>query len=77
MAQVFSDPQVLRQGMVVEVDHPTIGPIRLPGMPWQLRATPGSIRRAPPTLGQDTESLLAWLGFGPDDVAAMRRDLVI
>ena len=63
--------------MVVEVDHPTIGPIRLPGCRGSFHATPGSVRRAPPTLGQDTESLLAWLGFGADDVAAMRRDGVI
>jgi crotonobetainyl-CoA:carnitine CoA-transferase CaiB-like acyl-CoA transferase len=74
MAQVFSDPQVLQQQLLVDVDHPTIGTIRLPGMPWHLQATPGSIRRAPPTLGQDTESLLDWLGFSADDVAAMRRD---
>ncbi len=77
MAQVFSDPQVIDQGMVVEVDHPTIGTIRLPGLPWQLRATPGSVRRAPPTLGQDTDALLAWLGFATDEIDAMRADRVI
>ena len=74
MAQVFRDPQVLEQGMVVEVDHPTVGPIRMPGLPWRLQATPGSIRRPPPTLGQDTDALLDWLGFGPDAIAAMRTN---
>ncbi len=58
--------------MVVEVDHPIVGPIRMPGLPWRLQATPGSIRRPPPTLGQDTDALLEWLGFGADAVAAMR-----
>ncbi len=77
MAQVFADPQVVAGGMVVDIDHPTVGPIRLPGLPWQLRATPGSVRRAPPTLGQDTDALLEWLGFGADDVAVMRADRVI
>ncbi len=77
MAQVFSDPQVIEHQMVVDVDHPTVGPIRLPGLPWQLHATPGSVRRAPPTLGQDTDALLGWLGFRADEVAAMRRDGVV
>ncbi len=77
MAQVFRDPQVLEQGMVVEVDHPTVGMIRLPGLPWKLQATPGTIRRPPPTLGQDTDALLAWLGFAPDEIAAMRAESVI
>ena len=78
MAQVFADPQVVAGGMVVDIDHPTVGPIRLPGLPWQLHATPGSVRRAPPTLGQDTDALLDWLGFGADEVAddaRGRRDL--
>ena len=77
MAQVFADPQVVAGGMVVDIDHPTVGPIRLPGLPWQLHATPGSVRRAPPTLGQDTDALLEWLGFAAADVAAMRADRVI
>ena len=77
MAQVFRDPQVLEQRMVVDIDHPTVGPIRLPGLPWQLHATPGSVRRAPPTLGQDTDELLEWLGFGAEDIAAMRQDGVV
>jgi len=77
MAQVFSDPQVVAGGMVVDIEHPTVGPIRLPGLPWQLHATPGSVRRAPPTLGQDTDALLDWLGFTAADVAGMRRDHVV
>ena len=77
MARVFRDPQVIERQMVVDVVHPTVGPIRLPGLPWQLHATPGSVRRAPPTLGQDTDALLEWLGFGSAEVAAMRRDQVI
>ena len=77
MEQVFSDPQVIDRQMVLDIDHPTVGPIRLPGLPWQLHATPASVRRAPPTLGQDTDTLLEWLGFESDEVAAMRRDRVI
>ena len=38
---VFADPQVAGREMVVAVDHPTIGELRLPGVPFKLSATPG------------------------------------
>ena len=74
MAQVFSDPQVLARDMVVSVDHPTIGEVRLPGIPWKLAATPGSIRRAPPLFGQHSDQILAELGYSASEIAALRED---
>lgn len=73
MSQVFSDPDVLEQGLVVELDHRTVGPIRLPGMPWRFARSPGSVRRAPPTLGQDDDTILEWLGFSPAERQAMHE----
>ena len=45
MAQVFDDPQVLARDMVVSVDHPTIGEVKLTGIPWKLV---GDARLDPP-----------------------------
>ena len=47
MAQVFSDPQVMAREMVVGVDHPTIGQVRLPGIPGSSmpRRAPSAARR--------------------------------
>ncbi|MDQ3492708.1 MAG: CoA transferase, partial [Chloroflexota bacterium] len=52
LAQVFTDPQVLERDMVATVEHPTVGELRLTGIPFKFAATPGSIRRPPPLLGQ-------------------------
>ena len=41
LAAVFSDPQVLARRMVETVEHPTIGPVRVTGVPYKLAATPG------------------------------------
>ncbi len=77
LAAVFSDPQVLARRMVATVDHPTAGPIRLTGVPFKLSTTPASVRRAPPLIGQHSDELLRWLGYGPQDVTRLRRSGVV
>ena len=52
--KVYNDPHVLQEGLVIDVDHPTLGPIKLPGNPLRFgRSTPGAAT-APPLLGQHT-----------------------
>jgi crotonobetainyl-CoA:carnitine CoA-transferase CaiB-like acyl-CoA transferase len=64
VAQALSDPQTLATGLVTQVEHPLAGAIDLLGIPFNLGATPAAVRRAPPTLGQQTESVLGQLGLG-------------
>ena len=54
--QVFADPQILARDMVAEVEHAKAGRQKTLGVPLKMSATPASVRRAAPTLGQhDTE----------------------
>ncbi len=50
--EVFADPQILARGMVAEVEHAKAGRQKTLGIPIKMSATPGSIRRGAPTLGQ-------------------------
>jgi formyl-CoA transferase len=78
MRSLFEDPQVLHREMTAEVPHPTIGTLRLTGIPIKYSATPGKIRGAPPLLGQQTEEILAAvLGYSEDRIASLREDGVI
>ncbi|MGH2408505.1 MAG: CaiB/BaiF CoA transferase family protein [Candidatus Limnocylindrales bacterium] len=77
LATVFTDPQVLARRMVETVEHPTIGPLRVTGVPFKFSATPAAVRTAPPLLGQDSDEVLAWLGYDGDEVARLREEEVV
>ena len=76
--KVFEDPQALARGMLVEMDHPTVGTARLAGSPMNLSETPVEIRRPPPLLGEHTDEILTeQLGCTVEEVDTLRRDGVV
>ena len=64
LAEVFADPQVLAQEMVLEADHPGRGPVKTTGFPVKLSDTPARLRRPAPELGAHTDEVLGALGKG-------------
>jgi CoA:oxalate CoA-transferase len=77
LADVFADPQVLAQEMVLEVEHPGHGPVRMTGFPVKLGATPARIRHPAPRLGEHTDAVLAELGYDAVRVAGLRKAGVV
>jgi crotonobetainyl-CoA:carnitine CoA-transferase CaiB-like acyl-CoA transferase len=66
--EVFHDPQVLHNQMIVEVDHAALGRMKTHGLPVKLHDTPGQIRRAAPTLGQHSAEILREAGYTDDEI---------
>jgi crotonobetainyl-CoA:carnitine CoA-transferase CaiB-like acyl-CoA transferase len=61
--EVVTDPQVLAREMVVALDHPTAGPVKMAGLPVKLSDTPGTLRTAAPLLGQHSADIVRELGY--------------
>ena len=72
--EVFADPVIRHLGLIAEVDHPTAGRVRAPGIPVRLSGTPASVRRHPPLLGEHTDEVLLDLSYTAEEIAALRRD---
>jgi len=58
LAEVLADPQVQDQEMVIEVDHPGHGEVRMLGFPVKLSATPCEVLMPAPRLGEHNEEIL-------------------
>ena len=72
-SQMIQHPQVQATGIVVETDHKDAGRIRSARPAARFSATPASIRRGGPALGEHSESLLAELGYSHAEISALLR----
>ena len=76
--RVLADPQVTHRRMVVEVEHPRLGPLRTLGTPIKVDGALELDVAAAPQLGEHTDAILGdLLKYPPERVAALRRDGVV
>jgi CoA:oxalate CoA-transferase len=76
--KVVADPQILFREMIVETDHPVAGAVKMAGVPIKMSATPGSVDKPAPMLGQHSAEILGEiLGFTPEDVEGLRERNVL
>jgi formyl-CoA transferase len=71
MKELAYEPSLRATGTVVEVDHPERGKYLSVGNPIKMSDSPTDVTRSP-LLGEHTEEVLAELGFGKDQVEALR-----
>ena len=60
--RVYGSEQVKAQGLIVETDHTTLGPIKLPGSPLRYDDGQRTEHSPPPTLGEHSDAIREWLG---------------
>jgi crotonobetainyl-CoA:carnitine CoA-transferase CaiB-like acyl-CoA transferase len=75
--EALADPQILAREMIQSVEHAAAGMLKVVGVPIKLSDTPGSVRTAPPTLGQHTVSILRELRMSDEEIEHLRSQQVI
>jgi formyl-CoA transferase len=71
LESLLTDPHLEATGFWQFMDHPTEGPMRLPGVPASYSKTPGSIRRLPPRLGEHGVEILREAGLDAGQIDAL------
>ena len=73
IAEAVASAQIVAREMLVEVEHPTLGPVTLTGLPVKLSATPGAVQKAPPVVGEDNDRVYGdLLGLSAAEIAGLR-----
>ncbi|MFH1140080.1 MAG: CoA transferase [Chloroflexota bacterium] len=77
--EVFDDPQVLANNMIIQFEQPGMGTIKAVNVPFKMSANSEDplMRRHPPTLGEHTYEVLTELGYSPEDIQSMAEAEVL
>jgi crotonobetainyl-CoA:carnitine CoA-transferase CaiB-like acyl-CoA transferase len=75
--EVLADPQIQARGMIVEQDHPVLGRIRMPNLPFRFSESDTSPTCVAPLMGQHNRDIAATLGYSAAEIDAMVCDGVL
>lgn len=75
---IYEDPQYQARENIVEVEHPRLGKVKIPGVVPKFSETPGSIRQIAPDLGEHNEEILKnLLELDGETIASLKEKKVI
>ncbi len=77
VTDLLASPQFQERGVFVETEHPFLGRVRFPRLPFKMSATPWRLRRRAPLLGEDNHRVLSALGYAPEEIEALAAQGVI
>jgi crotonobetainyl-CoA:carnitine CoA-transferase CaiB-like acyl-CoA transferase len=75
--EVLADPQIVARGMLVEQDHPVLGKVHLPNLPFRFSDCDTSPKSVAPLMGQHNRQIAADLGYTQSDIDTMIGDGVL
>ncbi|MBM4152883.1 MAG: CoA transferase, partial [Kiritimatiellaceae bacterium] len=65
------DPQIACNQMIVSMNDPDVGELKMLGTPMRLKGTPPVMKSFPPRLGQNNRDVALEIGYSESDVARM------
>ena len=75
--QILNHPQVQERNMMIDIPHPLVDNLKVPGFPVKFSETPSAVRHHPPLLGEHTSLILSQLGYSEEEIERFAKDLVI
>jgi crotonobetainyl-CoA:carnitine CoA-transferase CaiB-like acyl-CoA transferase len=75
--EVLADPQIAARGMLIEQEHPIVGKVTLPNLPFRFSDCDITCKVPAPLLGQHNREVAGKLGFSAGEIQAMERDGVL
>ena len=75
--EVIADPQIQARGMIVEQEHPVLGRIRMPNLPFRFSDCDTSPRSVAPLMGQHNRDIAAMLGYTATEIETLVEDGVL
>lgn len=75
--EVFDAEQPNANGMFVTVEQPSVGPVQMVKLPFELSGASGYSFRPSPSLGQHTDEILRGIGSSDDEISSLRKDGVV
>ncbi len=76
-AEAIEQEQAIANELVLQLEHPTGGPMRQARPAARFEKTPASLRRFAPLLGEHTDEVLREVGLSDSELAQLRADAVI
>jgi len=75
--ETLADPQIVARGMVIEQDHPVLGKVRLPNLPFRFSDCDTTQKMPAPLMGQHNRRIAASLGYSAAEIDALQADGVM
>jgi crotonobetainyl-CoA:carnitine CoA-transferase CaiB-like acyl-CoA transferase len=74
VSEAVNDAQTRARGLIVQIEHPAIGPAKSIANPIRLSNTPVSYHLPPPVLGEHTNVILESMGYTAEEVKSMAAE---
>ncbi|RZI50272.1 CoA transferase [Aeribacillus pallidus] len=77
LSDILNDAHIKEREMVVEMEHPSLGILKMLGVPVKLSRTPGRIKTVPPAQGEHSETVLKQMGYSEEEIETFIKEGII
>jgi crotonobetainyl-CoA:carnitine CoA-transferase CaiB-like acyl-CoA transferase len=75
--EVYDDPHVRANSLMLSIEHPVLGELRMPACPIDMSDTPAGTLTPPPPLGAHGPEVLRELGYDDETIERLLNDGVL